>query len=54
MNSYKGLHEKCILPYNHMLTVVETSFFLSKNIGFFNSKLNCGDHRRELIAAQLN
>ena len=42
MNSCKGLQEKFILPYNHMLAVVETSFFLTKNIKFFDSKLNCG------------
>ena len=39
MNSYKGLHEKYIHPYNHMSAVVETSFFRPKNVRFFNSKL---------------
>ena len=43
MNSVtKGWLEKNVsaaLPYNHMLTVVETSFFHPKNVGFFNSKL---------------
>ena len=48
MNSYKGLHENFILRYNHMLAVVETSFFLSKNIKFFDSKLNCGGPQMQI------
>ena len=39
MNSYEGLCKKCTHPYNHMLTVVETSFSCPKNVEFFNSKL---------------
>ena len=27
------------ITYNHMVAVVETSFFRPKNVGFFNSKL---------------
>ena len=33
------LSKKYIDSQNHMLEVVETSFFHSKNVGIFNSKL---------------
>ena len=39
MNSYEGFHEKNLSTLNHMLGVVETSFFHPKNIGLSNSKL---------------